>query len=106
MLNCNGDMYFISGLKHALFASCLLPHLWSLRNDGCRWGEFCHTEEIHPITPINNAVEFLSYLYDNDVWFAVIVTARSTLGNFIHVPGINCPGQSSPHPKNGGKRAI
>ena len=58
-----------------------------------RWGEFCHTQEIHPIITINNAVEFLSYLYDNGVWFAVIATARSTLGNFIHVPGINCPGQ-------------
>ena len=33
MLNCNGDMYFISGLKHAMFASCLFSHLWSLRNE-------------------------------------------------------------------------
>ena len=33
-------------------------------------------------------VEFLSYLYDNGGWFGVIATARSTLGNFIHVPGV------------------
>ena len=27
-----------------------------------RWGEFCCTQEIHPITPINDVVEFFSYL--------------------------------------------
>ena len=54
-----------------------------------RWGEFCRPLEIHPITPpINDVVEFLSYLYDNGGRFGVIATARSTLGNFIHVPGV------------------
>ena len=36
-----------------------------------RWGEFCHTWQIHPITPhVNDVVEFLSFLYDNGgkVW--------------------------------------
>ena len=53
-----------------------------------RWGEFCCAQEIHPITPINDMVEFLSYLYDNGGRFGVITTAQSTLGNFIHVPGV------------------
>ena len=38
--------------------------------------------------PINDVVEFLSYLYDNGGRFGVIATARNTLGNFIHVPGV------------------
>ena len=51
---------------------------------------FCHPREIHPITPhINDVVEFLSYLYDNGGQVGVITTARSTLGNFIHVPGVH-----------------
>ena len=55
----------------------------------CRCGEFCRPQKIHPITPpINDVVEFLSYLYDNGGRFGGIVTARSTLGNFIHVPGV------------------
>ena len=54
-----------------------------------RWGEFCRPREFHPITPpINDVVEFLSYLYDNGGRFGVIATARSTLGYFIHVPGV------------------
>ena len=52
-------------------------------------GRVRHPQEIHPITPpINYVVEFLSYLYDNGGRFGVIATARSTLGNFIHVPGV------------------
>ena len=53
-----------------------------------RWGEFCRAREIHPVTPpINDVVEFLS-LYADGGRFGVIATARSALGNFIHVPGV------------------
>ena len=45
-----------------------------------RWGEFCRAQEIHPVTPINDVVEFLSSLYADG--------GRSALGNFIHVPGV------------------
>ena len=52
-----------------------------------RCGEFCRAREIHPVTPINDVVEFLS-LYADGGRFDVIATARSALGNFIHVPGV------------------
>ena len=46
--------------------------------------------EIHPVTPpINDVVEFLSSLYADGGRFGVIATARSALGNFIHVPGVS-----------------
>ena len=40
------------------------------------------------VTPPVNVVEFLSSLYADGGRFGVIATARSTLGNFIHVPGV------------------
>ena len=53
-----------------------------------RWGELCRAQEIHPVTPpINDVVEFLS-LYSDGGRFGVIATARSALGNFLHVPGV------------------
>ena len=33
-------------------------------------------------------VEFLATLYDNGSQYSVIATARSTLGNFVHIPGV------------------
>ena len=38
------------------------------------------------------------YLSDNGGWFGVIATARSTLGKFIHVPGVPV---LATHPKSG-----
>ena len=33
-------------------------------------------------------VEFLATLYDNGSQYSVIATARSALGNFVHIPGV------------------
>ena len=54
-----------------------------------RWGEFCTAWEVHPITPhINDVVEFLSSLYTTGSRYSVIATARSILGNFVHISGV------------------
>ena len=37
---------------------------------------------------MNDVVEFLSFLYDNGGRYGVIATARSTLGIFLHIPGV------------------
>ena len=81
---------FIPGIFVTILNGCLT--LWCSNSNTtahCVDGEsFCRPREIHPITPINDVVEFLSYLYDNGGRVGVIATARSTLGNFILVPGV------------------
>ena len=50
-----------------------------------RWGEFCRTLKIHPITPhVNDVVEFLS-LYDNGGWYGVIAAARRVFPSISQV---------------------
>ena len=54
-----------------------------------RWREICCTREIHPITPhVNDVVEFLAFLYEKGGRYGVLATVRSTLGNFLHIPGV------------------
>ena len=92
-----GDNYIraaLQGLDLSTMATTLICNAW---RDGTkqqynstlrRWGEFCRALEIHPVTPINDVVEFLSSLYADGGQFGVVATARSALGNFIHVPRV------------------
>ena len=93
-----GDSYIraaLQGTGLSSTATTLICNAWregtKKQYDGTlrRWGEFCHTWQIHHITPhVKDVVEFLSFLYDNGGRYGVITTARSTLGNFLHIPGV------------------
>ena len=83
-----GDNYIraaIQGSGLSTTATILLCNTWregtkqQYNSKVHRRGEFCSTLEIHPVTPISDVVEFLSYLYDNGGWFGVLPTALSTL---------------------------
>ena len=88
----SGQLSMVQAYQQQLQPSFVMPgekepssNMAALR----RWKEFCRAREIHPITPhVNDVVEFLSFLHDNVGRFGVIATARSTLGNFIHNPGV------------------
>ena len=91
---CNIIGYLIDKLPIGLSttATTLICNAWKgtkqqYNSTLCRWGEFCRAREIHPVTRINDVVEFLS-LYADGGRFGVIATARSAWGNFIHVPGV------------------
>ena len=93
-----GDSYLreaLQGTGLSSTATTLICNAWregtNKQYDGTlrRWGEFCHPRQIHPITPhVNDVVEFLSFLYDTGRRYGVIATARSTLGIFLHIPGV------------------
>ena len=70
-----GDSYIraaLQGTGLSTTATTLICNAWregTKKQYDCtlrRWREFCHTRQIHPITPhVNDVVEFLSFLYDN-----------------------------------------
>ena len=93
-----GDNYIraaLQGTGLSTTATSLICNAWregTKKQYDCtvrRWREFCCTQEIHPITPhVNDVVEFLAFLYEKVGRYGVLATARSTLGNFLHIPGV------------------
>ena len=72
----------------------LLTHAWreGTRNQYNtavrRWREFCCKGEIDPFAPtITHVVNFLTSLYEMGLGYSGVASARSALGNFIHIPG-------------------